>query len=68
MERSPNKTNVEEIQPIFIANPKIEENGTVSKSICTQAKQNKKDIISTKEKKKKKPFHKKKKVNPTDNA
>ena len=41
MEKSPNKTNVEEIQPIFIAKRKTEENGSVSKSICTKAKQNK---------------------------
>lgn len=43
MERSPNKINVEEIQSIFIAKPKTEENGSVSKSICTKAKQNKKE-------------------------
>ena len=31
MEKSPNKTNVEEIQPIFIAKPKTEE-----KWVCFQ--------------------------------
>ena len=66
MEKSPNKINVEEIQPIFIAKRKTEENGSVSKSICTKAKQNKNKRQF--QPKKKKPFHKKKKVNPTENA
>ena len=49
-------------------NQKLKKMGlfTNQKSICTQAKQNKKDTISTK--KKKKPFHKKKKVKPTENT
>ena len=47
-------------------NQKLKKMGlfTNYKSICTQAKQNKKDTISTK----KKPYHKKKKVNPTENT
>ena len=40
MEKSPNKIIVEEIQQLFVAKPKTEENGSVSKLICTQAKQN----------------------------
>ena len=38
MEKSPNKIIVEEIQQLFVAKPKTEENGSVSKLICTQAK------------------------------
>ena len=45
MEKSPNKIIVEEIQQLFVAKPKTEENGSVSKLICTQAKQNLKHTI-----------------------
>ena len=47
-------------------NQKLKKNGSVSKSICTKAKQNKNKRQF--QPKKKKPFHKKKKVNPTENA
>ena len=44
---------MEEIQQIFIAKPKAEENGSLSPHTHAHTK---------------KPFHKKKKVNPTENA
>ena len=65
MEKSPNKINVEEIQPIFTAKPNKMGLFTNYKPICTQAKQNKKRNNFYQ---KKKPFHKKKKVNPTENT
>ena len=65
MEKSPNKIKVEEIQQIFIAKPKTEENGSVSNQFAPTLSRIKKDTISKKKKKKKN--NKKKKVNPTEN-
>ena len=66
MEKSPNKIKVEEIQQIFIAKPKTEENGSVSNQFAPTLSRIK--IKDNFNQKKKKPFHKKKKVNPTENA
>ena len=52
MEKSPNKTNLEEIQPIFIAKRKTEENGSVSNQFAPTLSRIKKDTISKKKKKK----------------
>ena len=53
MEKSPNKIKVEEIQQIFIAKPKTEENRSVSNRFAPTLSRIKKDTISKKKKKKK---------------